>query len=241
MYCNKCGKEVPSDAKFCASCGASIDQDAANNISQEPNEETKEPSKDKLKSNDLSLKKIKNNWNDKYAISVIIVGMIIAAILGFAVKKLNNQKDFSDGNALEITDYEGDYEDDYETLEDENNGFDDEEMSSDNGIGLEDEYWEDEFLTYIQECYSDNAAEYQGNVYAIFNIKDENLESWDECETFCESMDGHLAVINSEDENEFIYQYIRENGLKVSFFGYTDQYNEGEWEWVTGEYGEYTN
>lgn len=232
MYCSKCGKEVPSDAKFCANCGASIEQDATDSISQAPDEETKEPSKDDLKNNDLSFKKIKNNWNDKYAISVIIVGMIIAAILGFAVKKINHQRDFSDENDLEITNYEGDSVTPDDGIGDD--GSEGDEVPPENDF-------EEEFLTYIQDTYSDNAAEYQGNIYAIFNIKEENLESWDECETFCESMDGHLAVISTEDENEFIYQYIKENGLKISFFGYTDQYSEGDWEWVTGEDSGYTN
>lgn len=96
-------------------------------------------------------------------------------------------------------------------------------------------------LAKIQNNYSADAVEYVGHVYAIYNIKEENLETWDECESFCEDMGGHLAVIETKEENDFLYQYIREKGLVVAFFGYTDQYSEGNWEWITGENAGYTN
>lgn len=81
---------------------------------------------------------------------------------------------------------------------------------------------------------------YDGHVYAIFNIRKEGLNSFQETERWCETRGGHLAVINSEEENEFIYQYVLDSGLKLAFFGYTDEKEEGGWEWVYGE-SDYTN
>jgi ribosomal protein L20A (L18A) len=93
----------------------------------------------------------------------------------------------------------------------------------------------------IAQRYSSNAVEYKNHAYVIFDYKDENLDSFDECEEFCERMGGHLAVINSQDENDFLYNYVTDSGFELAFFGYTDQDTEGQWKWVTDSDNTYTN
>lgn len=84
-------------------------------------------------------------------------------------------------------------------------------------------------------------AEFGGHAYAIFNYDELGLKSFDECEEYCEAHQGHLAVINSQEENDTLYKYIRNQGLILAFFGYTDQEEEGVWKWVDGSTSDYTN
>ena len=106
--------------------------------------------------------------------------------------------------------------------------------ASDNGENVE------ESMLAIAQRYSESAVLYQEHAYAIFNYKDEALDDFDDCEAFCEGMGGHLAVIDSQDENDFLYNYVIDSGLTLSFFGFTDQKTEGDWQWVTGN-STYTN
>lgn len=93
----------------------------------------------------------------------------------------------------------------------------------------------------IAQQYRKDAEEYNGHAYAIFNFEEEGLTSFNGCERFCESMGGHLAVIDDAAENEFLYKYVQSCGLKLAFFGYTDQDQEGKWKWVNGSTSTYTN
>ena len=89
--------------------------------------------------------------------------------------------------------------------------------------------------------YNEDAEEYEGHAYAIFNYKDNELKDYKDCEKFCEEMGGHLAVINSQEENDFIYDYIGRKGYTLVMFGYSDEKGEGKWKWVNGSKSKYTN
>lgn len=89
--------------------------------------------------------------------------------------------------------------------------------------------------------YSENAVAYDDHAYAIFDYMEEGLGNFDDCEKFCERMGGHLAVINSQAENDFLFKYISDSGLALAFFGYTDQDKEGDWHWVTDTDNTYSN
>lgn len=82
------------------------------------------------------------------------------------------------------------------------------------------------------------AVTFEGKSYYIF---DNGCESWDEAQRFCESRGGYLAVVNSSEENEFLYNYMLETGFDEAFIGYTDQYHEGRWEWVSGKTSNFTD
>ena len=84
--------------------------------------------------------------------------------------------------------------------------------------------------------------EKSGHTYAVYDYTDYGLKKdFDVWEQFCEKQGGYLAVINDAEENEFIYQYLRNEGLTLAFFGYTDQNSEGKWTWVNGRNSTYTN
>ena len=82
------------------------------------------------------------------------------------------------------------------------------------------------------------AVTFENHSYYIF---DNGCESWNEAKKYCESRGGYLAVINSPEENEFLYNYMLDIGYDEVFFGYTDQDQEGKWKWVAGKSSDYTD
>ena len=85
-------------------------------------------------------------------------------------------------------------------------------------------------------------VEYNGHAYALFDYKKLGLKKdFFACEKKCEEMGGHLAVIDSEDENDALFNYAQENGETYAYFGFTDEGDEGNWRWVDGSPVNYTN
>lgn len=59
--------------------------------------------------------------------------------------------------------------------------------------------------------------------------------SWEEAAERCEEMGGHLVVITSANENDFVTSLARKHSMERVWIGITDRVREGEWVWVTGE------
>lgn len=73
--------------------------------------------------------------------------------------------------------------------------------------------------------------EFNGHKYCICIRSD--IDSFKKAEEECEKSEGHLAVINDEEENAFLYNtYITELGAKSAYFGYTNENNGDIWYWV---------
>lgn len=68
-----------------------------------------------------------------------------------------------------------------------------------------------------------------------------NCSSWEEAESYCESLGGHLATIGSEEENSALFNYVRSEFGGNAYFGFSDNETEGNWRWITGESNGYTN
>lgn len=67
------------------------------------------------------------------------------------------------------------------------------------------------------------------------------VHKWVEARAFCEALGGHLATLTTDEENEFVYWYMRGCDKLTAFFGLSDEKREHNWVWVTGEPVEYTN
>ncbi len=80
---------------------------------------------------------------------------------------------------------------------------------------------------------------FEGHHYEVFLERD--VLTWEDAQRFCLEQGGHLAVISSEEENDFLRALLDKRGFKSAYFGFSDAANEGEWEWVTGEPVSYTN
>lgn len=80
----------------------------------------------------------------------------------------------------------------------------------------------------------DDAVQFGDHYYKVYNdLTGFDDASWDMAKSFCEKRGGHLAVITSAEEDEFLSSYCSEHGHSDVFFGL--YYKNGSWKWVTGE------
>lgn len=84
-----------------------------------------------------------------------------------------------------------------------------------------------------------SASEFNGHYYYVFDVS--SISSWDTAQRYCLKKGGHLAVITSEEENQFIHELILHQGFNSAYFGFSDVYDEGNWSWANGELSDYTN
>ena len=93
-------------------------------------------------------------------------------------------------------------------------------------------------LTHKNHQIPDDAFRFNGHSYYIL---EEQCDTWEEAQRYCESVGGHLAVITSQEENEALYGYTAECQIESAYFGlYLDE-ETGEWKWVNGEELNYLN
>jgi serine/threonine protein kinase len=83
----------------------------------------------------------------------------------------------------------------------------------------------------------EKASAYNGHSYKYYP---EQL-SWKAAKTNCESLGGHLVVIDAIAENQFIAGLMSKAGALDAWIGITDEAVEGEWRTVTGQRQIYTN
>lgn len=121
MKCKRCGKELAVSAKFCTNCGMEVVQDRdrilledEENVKTELSDSSNITSNENMKTS--KIENLKEKWNDKYTIVVIIGIMIIAAFGGFIFKNVRSQNE--EVNENDST-YNEVYNDEEETEEDE--------------------------------------------------------------------------------------------------------------------------
>jgi len=69
-----------------------------------------------------------------------------------------------------------------------------------------------------------------GHEYALIDV----WLSWRQARVYCKNLGGHLVTIGSASENAFVENLADPIDDDV-WIGLTDEANEGQWEWVTGE------
>ncbi len=96
------------------------------------------------------------------------------------------------------------------------------------------------FTTNAQEISGFN---YIGSLNGSSYYVSDNTSSWYSNKLICENLGGHLAVITSEEENNFISQLIQQSydDNLVFHIGFSDENSEGNWFWVNGEEFNYSN
>ena len=92
--------------------------------------------------------------------------------------------------------------------------------------------WGEEIAPYLK-----NRVEYNGHYYKLLN----GCATWEEAKEYCERIGGYLSTITSQQENDFLFEYISSQGVDSAYFGMSDSEKEGEWKWVTGEKVNYAN
>lgn len=84
-----------------------------------------------------------------------------------------------------------------------------------------------------------DAVEYNGHYYYIYDAKKGETD-WAKAKEKCESKDGYLATITSEDENKFVFTLLNKFGYKNAYFGLHDE-GSNDWKWDNGETFTYSN
>ena len=107
-----------------------------------------------------------------------------------------------------------------------------------NGNGYSDTPTNKKLHTIIGNPQPSNTVEYNGHRYELYEF--DGKYEWTDAKYFCEEKGGHLATITSAEEDNIIYQLVKDFQNHY-WLGGTDQDNEGEWKWITGEAFNYTN
>lgn len=82
---------------------------------------------------------------------------------------------------------------------------------------------------------------YNDHHYMLYDRNDYGIDDYASMVDFCADLDGHLAVIDTDEENQVLYQFVLSCGLTMAYFGYSDEDQEGAWKWVTNDSNGYTN
>jgi len=86
---------------------------------------------------------------------------------------------------------------------------------------------------------SDQISSFQGKKYVFISQNNQ----WRDANSVAQEMGGHLLTISSQDEQEFIFKFLKSQKTErpISWLGISDVLKEGQWRWVTGEEVVYTN
>ncbi len=90
----------------------------------------------------------------------------------------------------------------------------------------------------------DNAVEFNGHYYYIYDfagLSPDESDTWENALGYCEGVNGYLATITSQEENDFLFSYMKQEGYSSAYFGLSDATNEGTWSWCNGEPLSYVN
>jgi serine/threonine protein kinase len=82
-----------------------------------------------------------------------------------------------------------------------------------------------------------DAQVFQGHSYKCFPEK----LSWRAARDRCRSLGGHLVIIETPEENQFVASIVQSLGLLDCWLGITDEINEGKWMRVDGGPVKWTN
>ena len=103
---------------------------------------------------------------------------------------------------------------------------------------------------YIGETEDDGGEpiwfDFVGDMDGHWYFVSQEPMSWHDGLNFTDTVDVgmdmiHLATITSQEENDFVKDALDQGDVPSVWLGLTDEYEEGAWQWVTGEPVDYTN
>lgn len=86
-------------------------------------------------------------------------------------------------------------------------------------------------------AFPENTIEYNGHTYKYY----EESTDWHSAKKMCEEYGGHLVVISSIEENDFLIRNLPNFNKSFYWIGATDETKEGLWQWVTDEVFSFCN
>ena len=103
--------------------------------------------------------------------------------------------------------------------------------------------WYQKFLDFItlRELWIEK-AKYDPEGYEIhtYQVFDGVASTWEEAESYCRSLGGHLATIGGYEENMHVYNLMKDAGYNSAYIGLYETAS-GAWKWSNGEPVIYTN
>lgn len=85
-------------------------------------------------------------------------------------------------------------------------------------------------LFAISDDIPTDALQFGESYYKFYS----NASSWEEVQQNCVERGGHLAIIDSAEENAFLHSYFLKYGYERCYFGLSDVAEEGNWTWIDG-------
>lgn len=203
--CPRCGKENGNNGKYCDRCGSLLSGE----------------------------KKDNEALNDKL---VIIVGVLAATLIfgGFALLINQSRSSKVTASTASITvqpepDIESEPEPEAEPEpEPEPEPETEPETESESEIET---YYPVPEQHVLPSSVPDRYYFYQGHTYGFYDAAHYGFDTYREVADFCIAQGGHLAVINNQGENNFLFELVRDNFANTAFFGYSDEKSEGSWQW----------
>ncbi len=104
-------------------------------------------------------------------------------------------------------------------------------MAVESALGLEGQF--------RQTDVPQGAVAYNGHYYSLCDLSGLSSNTWENALAYCKSMNGYLATVTSQEENEFLCNYIQSQGCENAYLGLSN--TTGPWAWCTGEGTAYTN
>ena len=211
MICSHCNQEVNDTLEYCPHCGRKIQH-----IKKKNYQNSTADKKDEKK---------KTNNNIKWIVILLLL-LLVFRTLSLVVRRKPANREPENIDSSEPVNSSADGTTGSSGTTADTGTTSDKETTSQ--IDIDDEVIE---TVAIEANIPADAVTFGGHSYYIF---DNNCEDWNEAAAYCEKSGGYLAVINSSEENEFLYDYMIDIGFDEVFMGYTDQYVEGRWEWIDG-------
>lgn len=94
------------------------------------------------------------------------------------------------------------------------------------------------FLWSNRAQIPEDAVEFGGHHYYMY---DEPVADYEAALSWCKDLGGHMAAVNSAEENRFLHDYLVSMGYDHAYLGCTDAEEDGVWVWSTGEEFLYQN
>ena len=82
----------------------------------------------------------------------------------------------------------------------------------------------------------EDAVTFNGHSYKLYNV----ALSWHDAKRRCDEMGGHLVVVETPEEQQFV-QAMMPDAAAFRWMGGTDEHREGDWLWLNGSEARYAN
>lgn len=264
MICKNCNEKNPDGTEFCMYCGSKIIYPRESNIRS--NDSTSKASEQKSDANDQKTaekktvqpsvatgkpakepKPEKDKDTKKVAIFAALTAVACCALFGVFIQSKKQPAPENDTHTVAESITEESNSADNNTPDNNapgNNVPDNDASDKEVAVDIPDEKVADSNVPDEQQTIPSGvdipmgAVAFQGHSYYIF---DGNCNTWEEAQKYCKSRGGYLAVIESREEDDFLFSYMVDSGRSEVYFGLSDAKSEGDWRWVDNKKSSYQN